>query len=101
MTPNSLDHPVLETGSPPQEAMRLLSPKELCIAMKQYVSHPPCTRTIRRWTRRGLPHHPHRLNGRKFYRLLEVVAWLWREQVAEDYRVRANSLAWKIQQRAG
>lgn len=100
MTPNTHDHCVLETGSPPIEGLHLLSPKELCLALKQYVSHPPCTRTIRRWTGRGLPHHPHCMNGRRYYILLEVVAWLWLEPVSEDYRVRAHSLAWEIQQRA-
>ena len=40
------------------------------------------------------------MNGRRYYILLEVVAWLWLEPVSEDYRVRAHSLAWEIQQRA-
>lgn len=87
--------------SPPPIPMHLLSPAQLCKELSTICCDSPCQRTIRRWHQRGLPHHPHPGNGRNYYLLHEVVAWLLGEPVAQDYRVRANSLAWRIRQQAG
>lgn len=89
------------TESPPHEEVHLLSRKTLCRELGQMISDPPCPRTISRWAKRGLPYRQNPANGRKYYILPEVVAWLEGEPLAKDYRVRANSLAWKLRQRAG
>jgi hypothetical protein len=101
MTPNLLNSMVHVTESPPNMDVHLLTPKELCRELSRMISDTPCPRTIRRWKRRGLPHHEHPANGRSYYLLPEVVAWLVGEPLATDFRVRANSVSWKVRQRAG
>jgi hypothetical protein len=101
MTTNLLNSLVTVTESPPSMEVQLLSPKELCLELSRMISDTPCPRTIRRWTKRGLPRHQHPGNGRNYFLLPEVVAWLIGEPLAQDFRVRANSVSWKIRQQAG
>jgi hypothetical protein len=73
----------------------LLTPAELRIALKSVLQRPPCARTIRRWSCKGMPFHQHPITSKLWFQLGEVLEWLRGETWTNDVRHAASQKAYK------